>query len=651
MPRQRRPCNHCVEGQPSICNFCGKANYQPIPRNYPITTRAAAQRQREDYTEDKLNNMANLNEMQQAIAALTAVVQAQQQTQQQQGNALQIALQAIQNNQNTVISQPLPTFSGRVEEDVYEWLETVQRESTAGGWNEDRKRRMANAALRGVAANWQWQPLAGVADDWAGWSAAFRETFRKRYTFVEWENMVKTRHQLVGESATQYALSKSTLRRYCPHQMNEEEFVPYLINGIRHHQFAPVLVHSQLTTVQAFIQTYSRLEAAINHTPDIPDKHEKTIETLIAQNATLTAQITDLQRRMASQHSTPTYQPPQRQPTNQSTLGKQISRTDGAGPALGSVEDLECANRPAIIEVTIDGIVGKLNALVDPGATVNAISQSLVSHLRIGRTQSPPLRFAHGTTSKAPIGEIVLNVSWEGQKEQVKLLVLGGPSHPIILGTNWIARVGVNVSLSEKGVMEARAGGLKLSDLKKDTSETESNDWLAACMMPEKEVEQAPRSLTVQKTTILPAQSLVFVQVGPSETGKGTNENSDQEFIINRTYSARPGKEWVIPSSLITHNEAGLFVPVLNPTLNTIRFNSGEEIMQVEVTTELEKPKSPEVDDIQSNQKDMLLEMDKPFITIIFLLRLGNMNMNITETGIIRVNKIRILSWFKRLAK
>lgn len=66
--------------------------------------------------------MANLNEMQQAIASLRAVVQAQQRAQPQQGNALQTALQAIQNNQNAFVSQPLPTFSGTVDEDVYDWL-------------------------------------------------------------------------------------------------------------------------------------------------------------------------------------------------------------------------------------------------------------------------------------------------------------------------------------------------------------------------------------------------------------------------------------------------------------------------------------------------------------------------------------------------
>lgn len=119
--------------------------------------------------------------------------------------------------------------------------------------------------------------------------------------------------------------------------------------------------------------------------------------------------------------------------------------------------------------------------------------------------------------------------------------MLGEPSHPIILGANWIARVGVTVSMSEKGVMEARAGGLKLTDLKKNTCETESNDWLAACMMPDKEIEPVSGTLTVQKMTIVPAQTLVvFVQVGPSTTGKGKNENGasavrHQSYIFSST--------------------------------------------------------------------------------------------------------------------
>ncbi len=341
MPRRCEHCDHCVEG--SICNYCGKANYQLV-EGVGVTTRNIAHHQQRNPpvlpNPQVDQDTMDANAIQQALAALTAVVQAQQQNQQQQqqtiqqqGQALQVALQAIQNNQNAVASHPLPTFSGTVDEDVYLWLETFQREATAGGWNEDRKRRMVNAALRGVAASWQWQPPAGVVDDWAGWSAAFRDTFRKRYTFVEWEAMVKARQQLVGESAAQYALSKATLRQYCPHQMNEAEFVPYLINGIRHHQFAAVLVHSQLGTVQAFIETYSRLEAAIIHTPEIPDKHGKMIESLVAQNATLAAQVSELHKKMAFQNQGPIYQHP--------PPVRQVNWQDQRRPP-GTSEDRQC---------------------------------------------------------------------------------------------------------------------------------------------------------------------------------------------------------------------------------------------------------------------------------------------------------------------
>ena len=209
MPRRRQHCDHCLEG--SICNYCGKANYHPV-EEVGITTRSTNQPQQRNQLELPVplvdRDTMDAAAIQQALAALTAVVQAQQQNQQQQeqaiqqqGQALQVALQAITNNQNAVVSHPLPTFSGTVEDDVFLWLETVQRESIAGRWNEDRKRRMANAALRGVAAAWQWVPPVNVANDWAGWSVAFRETFRKRYTFVEWETMVKARQQLVGDSA------------------------------------------------------------------------------------------------------------------------------------------------------------------------------------------------------------------------------------------------------------------------------------------------------------------------------------------------------------------------------------------------------------------------------------------------------------------
>ena len=234
-----------------------------------------------------------------------------------------------------------------------------------------------------------------------------------------------------------------------------------------------------------------------------------------------------------------------------------------------------------------------MNALVDPGATVNAIRRSLVSHLKIEETQKPPLRLADGTASKAPAGEIVLNLCWDGVSEKVKFLVLEDPSHPIILETNWIARVEVVVSLSEAGVMEAKRGGFKLANLKKSTAEVETADWLAACLMPEDEASLS-NPPTVRKVTFIPSQSLAFIQMDIVTSEKESSGREERQIIVNRTYSARPGREWVIPSSLIIQHEDGISVPILNPTSKLIRFYAGEEIVEIETATELHNPKSAE---------------------------------------------------------
>ena len=44
MPRQRQHCVHCVEGQPYICNYCGKASYHPVQE--AIATRSTRPPQR-----------------------------------------------------------------------------------------------------------------------------------------------------------------------------------------------------------------------------------------------------------------------------------------------------------------------------------------------------------------------------------------------------------------------------------------------------------------------------------------------------------------------------------------------------------------------------------------------------------------------------
>ena len=141
--------------------------------------------------------------------------------------------------------------------------------------------------------------------------------------------------------------------------------------------------------------------------------------------------------------------------------------------------------------------------------------------------------------------------------------------------------------------MEAKRGGFKLANLKKSTAEVETADWLAACLMPEDEASLS-NPPTVRKVTVIPSQSLAFIQMDIVTSEKESSGREERQIIVNRTYSARPGREWVIPSSLIIQHEDGISVPILNPTSKPIRFYAGEEIVEIETATELHNPKSAE---------------------------------------------------------
>jgi hypothetical protein len=79
---------------------------------------------------------------------------------------------------------------------------------------------MAAAALHGAAANWTWIPTLGAQavppeENWADWSAAFTEAFRKRHTMDDWKAAVAALVQQPGESAAHYAHDKAKFHRLC----------------------------------------------------------------------------------------------------------------------------------------------------------------------------------------------------------------------------------------------------------------------------------------------------------------------------------------------------------------------------------------------------------------------------------------------------
>lgn len=77
------------------------------------------------------------------------------------------------------------------------------------------------------------------------------------------------------------------------------------------------------------------------------------------------------------------------------------------------------------------------------------------------------------------------------------------------------------------------------------------------------------RSVTIPPLSLgfLPVQKFGNERITPSEC-----------LIVNRTFSAEPGNEWVIPNSIITKLEGCYYVSMLNPSRKSITVQAGKEI-------------------------------------------------------------------------
>ena len=135
------------------------------------------------------------------LAQLLAAQQQQQaafQRQQVEREALQAAQtaelaralrQLAEQNGMPRTNRKLTEFFGKPEDDVDDWIHSVNQEAAAGNWPDPHKLNVAKAALRGAAA--RWEPDPGVDADWVQWSNALAIAFRKKYTLQEWFNLVK----------------------------------------------------------------------------------------------------------------------------------------------------------------------------------------------------------------------------------------------------------------------------------------------------------------------------------------------------------------------------------------------------------------------------------------------------------------------------
>lgn len=197
----------------------------------------------------------NLNQQQ--------VAQVQPEQQQQLIAAQIAALQNLAAAQGQVPRDhfiDLPRYGGNPN-DLDDWLAWANR------IKEDREVldavavRECGSKLDGLAAEWQTQIGAANAV-WEDWMARLRESFGRPLNVLEWQYLVETRTQLVGETVAAYVFDKTKLLRRCPlNQLAEAAYIPYLVRGLRNPEFRSPLSRDPPDTIDGLMRLISTMEA------------------------------------------------------------------------------------------------------------------------------------------------------------------------------------------------------------------------------------------------------------------------------------------------------------------------------------------------------------------------------------------------------
>ncbi len=144
--------------------------------------------------------------------------------------------------------------------DLENWLARIGRVQADHNIDDKLVIREAGAKLDGLAATWH-DRVGKYFDTWSTWAERFREAFALRLSAQQWFYAVEMRRQQPNEQASVYVLDKLKFLKQCPYPMSEEDFVPFLVCGLRNQGHLAALSRNPPRTINALMQELNSLEA------------------------------------------------------------------------------------------------------------------------------------------------------------------------------------------------------------------------------------------------------------------------------------------------------------------------------------------------------------------------------------------------------
>lgn len=132
-------------------------------------------------------------------------------------------------------------------------------------------------------------------------------------------------------------------------------------------------------------------------------------------------------------------------------------------------------------------------------------------------------------------------------------------SHDLILGTDWINQI----------------GGISIHP---------STSSVIIEPFTDHQFHSPPETYRTDRAVIVPPLSLAFLPIPKQTDDKGFRHS--QCLIVNRSFSANPGAEWVIPNSILTELGDHYYVSIFNLTRKPITVQSGQQVSWIELIEE-----------------------------------------------------------------